>query len=397
MDNCPVRIPDMTLYYSRISTYGGGGLEMDPGVDEPGCPDLYHHKYVESDRSSEMDSWMLRYGLVIHEALYLMEEETLDYGEALTRVWDPALSMDRWEEAVTDLRGVVERGGLNLHTVAVEQDLSCHLYTDGEYGDVTYGGRIDWIGVDSNIGDVDVPTIYFADYKTNRGTPSRQDVEEWKQGVGYAMLVAANIERYLPGVESFRIVGIYDAIKRYAIHLEYTPERMEHFRAWASAIARTILRDEDHEPRLNPMCGWCPIRTECELWLGLPGEGAGLLERMSSTPLLERIEQMEEAQKIKGQLDKMIKSTQVAMKERIVVTKKAIPQGDSEWFISQGEKREVDIAVLFRLMGDEFLNVASVTLGKVDVWQEEHLDVDLGPAIRSVPGSPGLKKRKQGE
>jgi len=385
-----LKIPNQELHYSQIAAYGSGGIELDPGVVEPGCPDLYHARYVAKSRVAGWTNPLLTYGSVVHHALYLIEEESISQDEALERAWDASLSMERWEEAQKDLRRVIERGGIagGLHTVAVEQALSTEL-GDG----LRYGGVIDVVAVDDDV-QATVPTLYFTDWKTDRGVPTIESVRKWKQGVGYAMLLYDNFQQYVPWADDVRIVGIYDAIKRYPITMEYPLERIEAFRSWALAIYKIIEADTDHEPSYNPQCGWCPIRHDCKVWLGMPGKAEGVIARTRKKALRPRAQSLEEMKKTKSNLEQLIKETEGELKDQIHTTKKPFKVKGGEFYLDQGQQREVDMLEVARLMGDDFVRYAKVTLGDLDAWKEEHLDVSIDHAIRTIPSTYRLKYRK---
>lgn len=386
-----MKVPNSELHYSHIAAYGSGGIELDPGVAEPGCPDLFHARYVAKSRIKRIQSPLLTYGSVIHKALYLIEEETVSQDEALERAWDDTLSLDRFEEAQRDLRRVVERGGIagGLNTVAVEQHLSCDLL-DG----YRYGGTLDVIAVDSTLGDEPIPTLFFTDWKTDRGTPSRKDVEEWKQGRGYAMLLYDNFQKYVPWADDVNIVGIYDAIKRYPIAMPYSKEQIESFRAWATTIHKIIDADTEHEPRMNPGCGRCPIRVDCKVWIGLPGRGEGLIARQSKRSLKNRVESLQEMKDTKNRLDDLIKEIEAALRVEIQTGDKPFKVKGGEWFLDQGQQREVDWLEVAKLMGDEFVRRAKMTLADLDAWREDHPEINVDHLVRWVPSHVRLKFRE---
>lgn len=385
-----MKIPNKELHYSHLRAYGAGSIDLAPGEFETGCPRLYKSRYV-GRRRPEPGVGALSYGSTIHAALALIEAESVPPDVALARVWDPGMGMDRWEEAERDIRRVIERGGMvmGLHTIAVEQDLATDLYEDPEYGLIRYGGRLDVVAIQDD--DEDVPTLAVIDYKTDRGVPTRKFVEGWAQGIGYGMILYDHRAEFVPWADDVRIVGVYDAIKRYPMWIEYSRERIEMFRAWASAMASIILRDTTAEPVLNPGCSLCPIRDDCPAWQSLPGQGQGLLERLSKGSLEKKVAHLDEATTMQSRLDLWMKDVKQALIEHIRVAG-PLQAGQFEWYLDQGELREADVHRLAQLMGDQFPNVAKVTLGEFDKWVEDHPEVDLSSVIRTVT-TTRLKKR----
>ncbi len=388
-----MRIPGNELHHRHIATYGHGGDSFTE-EEEQGCPLLYKRRYVDRDVSSVVRE-ELTYGSVIHRALYLMEEETIEPGLALERSWDASLGFDRWEEAERDMRRVIERGGplTLLHTLAVEEKLSAPLFDDPKLGEVTVGGIIDVLAVDSEMDDP-VPNLYFVDYKTVRGAPSRKEVEDWLQGWFYAWLSRANAHRWFPEAKRVNIIGVYDAIKRYAIQVEYSDERLDAFETWMVAVAKKILRDDKAEPKLNPGCTWCPVRGDCPEWNGMPGDGTTLLDRLTKGKLEFRLGQFDDTKKLISKLKKLIDDTKVVAIEKIR-KEGALTIGGMVWELKQGKRREItEIKILHELMGDAFYAASSVRLGDVDDWLEEHREIDPETVFREYPGNVQLKSSK---
>src|SRR4051812_38595194 len=112
-----MRIPQNTLRTSHLRTYGSTGLDADTGTPIAGCPALYKAKYVEF-KLKEPRSFPLEFGTLIHDALYLAEEEDLALvPDALDKAWsrsDVPLDAAAYQEALDDLTAYMERGGLNL-------------------------------------------------------------------------------------------------------------------------------------------------------------------------------------------------------------------------------------------------------------------------------------------
>lgn len=371
-----MRIPNGELHHRHINTYGSGGVELT-GDPISGCPLLYKRRYVDRD-IPDLVKPELSYGSAIHRALYLMEEDNVPPEDAIQQAWDTVLPLERWEEALIDMRRIVERGGplTTLHTLAVEQELTMPLYDDPEFGPIRYGGILDVIAVDGGAFDEPIPTLYLQDYKTDRGVPTRRQVENWPQGKGYALLLRANAGLWFPDAERVKIVGIYDAVKRYPITLEYTDSQLDEFQSWAIAVSRLILRDETAEPKLNPGCTWCPVRQDCPAWNGLPGDAETLLDRLSKGKLEFRFKQMDAARTMITRLEKMVADTKAAVIEKIKA-EGPWTVGVDTWVVKRGNRREiVDMKRVHEIMGDDFYLVAAVGLGVLDKWLDDHREVN---------------------
>lgn len=386
-----VRIPEQVFRQSHAAAYGGGSLELVAGYDEPGCPLFYEAKYVKGSIPGGDTSWQREYGIAVHEAIAKFEEGATTPEDALKAVWPPGLGVDRFSEAVTDLTRLVERLGTATHTVAAEEDLTCPLYTDPDYGPVRLGGRIDRVAIDG----VNPHIIYFDDYKTDRRPPSYKNLERWFQGFWYGALVRANAGRWIADdqVDRVEVVGRYEAVKWYGLNRAFSNDDLDLFMAWAESLARRILRDKKAKPVLNPGCAWCPIRHDCPEWKKLPGIGVGLLERLAKTTLETRVPVMEEAADVRKKLEAQEEDITEALRERILRSGSFEVDGQS-WTLADAVRRYADPQAVHRIMGDEFYDAVSVTLGKVDDWIEEHPDrkVEMDRAIGQAPAKAKLKK-----
>ncbi len=392
-----MRLPGSMLYHSRIAAYGGGGYELIPGFEEPGCPMQYRMRYVENARTG-IESPVLAHGSAVHDALFLIEDEGVGVDEALRRSWPPGLDAVWYEEALSDLQGAIERGGIltQIHTIAVEQHLTAPLYEDEDFGPIEYGGYLDVIGVDN---DVDMtPRLYVGDYKTNRQPPSYRDLDHWMQGRSYAWLVLQNIERYLPGADpdTVEVVVIFDAVKHYALKKVWSRVELETWAAWAESVARTILRDKEGNPVLGPGCNWCEFKTKCPAWAKLPDIGRTLGEKLDGKTVEEQVKGLAKVTETRLFLEKEEARIKGRIVELVRASKEPVVLGDSQWFEEQGLTKEVDARKAHEVMGDEFYDAVTVRIGGMNDWKKDHLeDVErLDRTITLVPGNMSLKNRR---
>ena len=378
-----MKLPDLTLYHSRIARYGAGGLELDYGVAEPGCPRLYAATYHNDTPIVELPTMPTRYGSAVHAAIQLLDEG-VGVDEALQQVWDVRLGPDRYGEALKDLRDLVERGGVltQVHTLATEVELVAELYVDEDFGPIKYGGIIDYVGVGEG------PSLHFADFKTNRAPISRAQVERSRQFLGYGWLVRAHADDLLPGGLLVDVVGWLEALKHYSLPVVFTDLMLDEWAAWAAAVARTILRDDDPKPRLNPGCGRCGIRSDCPAWNSLPGEGSGLLSRVANTPLARRATALVKAKETKNRLAAFIDDTEAAIRETIELDDAPFKTNTHRWTLTQGEQKRVDGLQAHQIVGDRFYDLARVSIGELEQWGKDHPE-DRGAVQKAVQRLPG--------
>ena len=389
-----MRIPGAELHNRHLATYGAGAVELEPGVDEPGCPRLYRKRYVEK-QVPELRSMELSYGSAVHEALYRMEEETIPAQQALRESWDAGLGEERFHEALTDLRDMIDRGGAltMVHTVAVEQHLHMPLYEDEDFGPIRFGGILDLIGVDSTLSEP-VPNLLVVDYKSDRSPWSYADARAWRQGKGYGLLLRHNAAKYMPGIEHVNIIAIVEALKWYALPVEYSDEMLDEYQEWLISIARTILRDDKGAAKLNRACHYCSVKDDCPAWRQLPGQGTTVLERLKTVDLATRVGMMTKAKDIVSKLNSQIKEIDAALRDRVDADGSFVV-GDVEWFFDDVETTDIDVRLVQKVLGDQMWEIASVTKGKIEDLMKEkpELYADLSRCLRKVPGGRKLKTR----
>src|SRR3990167_9289229 len=340
-----MRIPGAELHNRHLATYGAGAVELEPGVDEPGCPRLYRKRYVEK-QVPELRSMKLSYGSAVHEALYRMEEETIPAQQALRESWDAGLGEERFHEALTD----------------------------------------------------PVPNLLVVDYKSDRSPWSYADARAWRQGKGYGLLLRHNAAKYMPGIGRVKIIAIVEALKWYALPVEYSDEMLDEYQEWLISIARTILRDDKGAAKLNRACHYCPVKDDCPAWRQLPGQGTTVLERLKTVDLATRVGMMTKAKDIVSKLNSQIKEIDAALRDRVDADGTFVV-GDQEWFFDDVETTDIDVRLVQNVLGDQMWEIASVTKGRIEDLMKEkpELYADLSRCLRRVPGGRRLKTRPVAE
>jgi len=378
-------VPENKARISLLRQYGKvPGLDIFEELN--GCPQRYK-SYIEGKR--EEKSYPLMYGTMIHEILWLAEEKEVPLlPNALEQCWNPQLPPEAYQEAVDDLTNFLDKGGLNLSMLCVEKELEMPLM---EYkGEVyTFGGRIDWIGLNPEEPSV----LYFVDYKSNRSPTSQNSLDLDLQMAAYGALIQANLSELILDMEPSKIMGILEQLKFNTLYTEITDERIEMFKSWASAMVRAIIDDEECKPVLNSWCGSCFRRFDCEEFKSLPDKGLELIASYSvnSTSLAERVGMMEKAKEVKRGLDNIIK----AVKEELITIGGGVYDG-FEYSPVTGWKKEYNLPALHDVLGVDFYNVIGVV--EKDLSQYERRNLEKKSQIESlrqkVPGSLRLQIKK---
>lgn len=343
---------EMTLSATQFRTYGAGGLTLVDHEDDKGCPRLYEAKYVSGTVPPQRKSYELGYGSFFHDVMFRMEEHGETPDQSIERAFDPVhMPAEFIAEARADLDRYMERGDspADLYgMLAVEQDLSALLYVDEEYGPVYFRGLIDWLAVDLEVENV----LHLGDYKTNRQPPRKENLFGDLQLRGYAWLVSQLWKRWVP--REPRLIVHLDVVKFRSIPIEYTEGDLEDWHAWAVAVARKILRDEEALPVLNPGCGFCPIREACPAYESLPELGAEIATASESFATdAQKIAWRDEANRIRLLLSKGVASVDDEMKER-AMTGGTFTVGSTTYARVPNNVVEVDLPALHAAMGDAF-------------------------------------------
>jgi hypothetical protein len=383
-----------TVSPSQMRVYGAGGFELEEQEQDRGCPRQYKARYV--DRTvPDIKSDILRYGSLIHDCFYLMEEEGIGPEEALERCFPADMDPKYWREALDDLDAYLVRGGpSNLyHTLDVEQHLDAELYVDEEYGPIWIRGIIDHLGVDPE----DDGLIHITDYKTNRAPATIEQVRGDSQLKAYSYLVMKNWHRY--SQTGFpRIVTHLDLVKWHDVEIRYSPADIEAWRSWAIAVVRKILRDEKAEPVLNSGCAHCPVKESCPVFIELPLTARNLLENRPDDPdqLAKWADQANEAQKL---LKKAIDEANDKFKATALRDGELVA-GGWRWFREPNWVNTVDMKQLHRAMGPVFYDVAKASKSAVEAaikdW-DEHAKKVVRQAIGRIADGNKVSKEKAGE
>lgn len=382
-----------TVSATQLRTYGAGGFRLIVHEEQRGCPRQWKAKYVERRVEAGDRSYALRYGSLVHAVLYVMEEEGLDPEEALDRCFPADAEPEMFAEARKDLQAYMERRAMprdRFATLGVELDLSAELYVDEVFGPIWYRGIVDWLGLDPEYPDV----LHAVDYKTNRTPPHDGDVKGDVQLKGYDWLVRQMMFRY----GGRRVVMHLDAVKWREVEVFYSDQEIEEWHAWAVAVVRKILRDEEAKPRLNPGCDWCPVKNDCPAYDTLPEQAQIVLGQAPDT-LNDREYALNWRDRANGYrllLEKAVKTIDASF-QQTAREKGVLTVGDWRWTLEPEWGDVIDMRALHAAVGDRFYDMVSVTKKAI-----EQVSLSLGTdglaamnaAISRVPIGTKVAKKK---
>lgn len=377
---------------SQFRTYGAADLVLDQHEDDRGCPRLYKRKYVDHDIPGEIRSPYLLLGRVLHEALHVMERDAVGPEEALQLVWSAKLPERAWKEAKGTLLRYLDRGGpmAMYATLAHELDLTAQLYVDEDFGPVMMRGIIDWIGLDP----LDQGLLHIVDYKNNQAPPKRDVLQGDVQLKTYDWLTRMNWDRWLPGLPPRTVVHL-DVLRYRDVEVRYSEAELEEWLAWAEAVARKILRDEEGKPSLNPGCAWCPVSHDCPAYQGLPGVAKGVaLRRTGKTP-----EQVwawrNELWRVRKLVEKALKDAEAQLEAEVEPAGGVLEFGNQRWRLDVGWESEVDWPRLHDLLGARFWSAVSTSKTAIDRATEgmdESTRAMARACVASHPAGTRIKK-----
>lgn len=398
-----MQIPDgpngfPTVSATQLRTYGAGGFRLAEQEDAKGCPRLYKAKYVEK-RVGDDRGWNLRYGAMVHHALYLMEEEAIGPEEALDRAFPADMTPEDYKEALADLTQYLERGSSptdRFGTVAVEVELDALLYEDEDYGPIYYRGILDWLGIDVE----DPSVLHFVDYKTNRTPPAVSDVLGDVQLKGYHYLIAANWSRFMQ-TDHPRIVTHLDAIKWREVSARFDEVDMDAWHAWVVAVVRRILRDDEANPRLNPGCAWCPVKADCPKWEELPQTAEEIRAgRPKGADVDTTLRWRDRANAVRLLLEKAVKEIDLDMQDQTRALG-GMTTKEYEFTLEPDWQEQQDVRALHRVLGsDVFYRIVTISkkaLKAATADAEPSMLAQVQQALRREPvGTKVVKKKRNG-
>lgn len=370
--NIPRR-PDgrMMLSASQFRTYGTGAFSVAFEEKPKGCPRKYYHKYVLDKQMADEEGYPLIYGKLWHSIMHLMDEEGLTPDEALEKAFSPEMPVDAWNEARADLQTYLSRGSSpsdRFHGVAMEIELEALLYVDEVYGEVWYRGFLDWIGLDPEFPHI----IHSVDYKTNRQPASRKQLDGDVQLKGYHWLIEENANRFTEGRKP-TIVTHLDIIKHSDLEVTYSRSDIEDWHSWAVAMARKILRDNEHEPITNTWCSSCPVRDTCPAFEGLPMEATAMEKELVGLESLEaKLEWADRANTVRLSLEKAVKAVKEDIEKKVRGQKDPLSVGPSTFMVAPDLKKLIDLRRLHGVLGNEGLySVCSTSETKLKEYTKD--------------------------
>jgi hypothetical protein len=374
-----------TVSPNQLRKYGAGGFG---GQEESrGCPRQYFARYVEHRVVEDRDpSGRMAYGSMFHDVLHRIERDDVTPDEALEQAFPPDMSPELFTEARSDLLQYLSRGSSpadRYATIGTEMDLHDFLYEDDEHGPIWCRAILDWAGIDPEFPNI----VHGVDYKTNQQPPSTEDVKGDIQLKMQAYLLDLYARRVLKIPNPIVIMHL-DCVKWREIEITYSESAMEDWHAWATAVCRKILRDNDHLPVLNKDCAQCPVSFDCPAYEALP-DAAKLLAGMM--PAVDELEKMlawrDSANKMRLLLKKAVEKADAVL-TGIAEREGELIIGKTTYVLGTSWTTEIDLVSLHRAIGADFYRVVRTSKTAIENASEEWDSTTLAAALACISRVP---------
>jgi hypothetical protein len=311
----------------------------------------------------------MRYGTVFHRMLEVAETQQIDPYAALAQVFPADMDPALFVEARRDLDAYLAREASPLdvmHTVGVEMDLQVPLYDDEDHGQIWYRAILDKALVDP-----DEPNVLHAvDFKTRGAPPSLADIRGDVQLKGQAWILRRYWQRAFPDAGTPVVWTHLDATKWRDVAVRYTDAELDDWHAWAVAVTRTILRDDEALPVVNLGCTSCVVRDDCPAYTDLPTHGARLARALASGELEDRIGWRDQANGVRLLLEKAVKAVDADVRA-YVEEHGTLVLGDQQWTEVEKTADICDLVRLSRLLGPLVWDVVKAVKGRVEALTED--------------------------
>lgn len=358
-----MKIPKNTISPTSLRTYGSGDALTEDHEEDRGCRRRWKAKYVDGVKE-EGFSYPLAYGSMFHRVMERIVSHGVDPREAVLSAIEPDATVEMVDELLADLEAYLARPADPMDDMAVlgtEVDLRFPLYVDDEHGEITFRAILDVLAMDPD----DPSTIHVKDYKSNRSPISGSDLAGDVQLRGQAWLVRRLASRWTSEPHP-RIVMHMDLVKYRDYVIEYTDDQLDAWETWAVAIVRTILRDEEAPPTLNPYCPSCPVQDTCPALADAPADALALAQALPDPEALAAGRQWrDEANRARLVLDKMVKAWDKTFEAQVRKAGEVEVLG-TRYAIAPKDVTAVDVFAIARALGDDFPKVATVSKAAID-------------------------------
>lgn len=356
-------IPKNTVSPSMLRAYGTGDVLTDDHEESRGCPRRWKAKYVDGIKETET-SYVLTYGSLFHRVMERIVAADVDPHEAVLDAIGPDVTVEMVDELLADLETYLARAGSDtdeMATLGTEVDLRIPLYTDVDAGEISLRVIIDWLGIDPD----DPGTIHVKDYKSNRAPISLSDLAGDTQMRAYAWAVAQVASRWTD-VPNPRVVIHMDLVKFRDYVYEYSPDEIDAWHTWATAMVRTILRDDEARPVINSYCSSCPVRDTCPAIASLPADALALTKAVPDEKDLAAGRQWRDrANAARLALEKVVKAWDLAFTKTLSQSGPVTLDGKT-YALEPTERTTVDVFAIARILGDDFPKVATVSKAAIE-------------------------------
>lgn len=261
------------------------------------------------------------FGSAFHDAAELIETELLSIEEAL-RVVFPAyvqwLTPSDLALLKSDLEALATRDYRGVRTIVAEDDWRVPL-CEHEGETIYFRFKLDRL-----YQVINSPSAFVQiDYKSSRYQKTQEEWNEDIQQKAYNW----GVPEVFPECES--LMQVVDQLRFGPVTLRRrTDEEREEIRAFLSELAIAVIEDDEHRPKWNQWCAFCPLKVDCPVVDELtefarttisviaPIEQDGRKKKVALDVLTmdDYVEQMEKAADAEKVLTKFVEAVKGALK-----------------------------------------------------------------------------------
>lgn len=274
-----------------------------------------------------MEADHLVFGTIIHEVLERYHRDpTKDIIEIFNEVWIkyPCTNLDYYREGNEMLKEYLIEP--SYHENPIARDSKGELLLERYFKfPLDKKGKVIASGVIDRIDHIDSTTCEIIDYKTSRMPYTKEELDKDEQLSLYALALPYVAPQY----EKAKLSVIFLRFKK--LTTERTPEELELVRDFYINLFHQIRLNDNPQPKLNPYCGWCPIRNKgCPLYKELTQDEKLLLGDVPDAPR-QLVEQLDS---VKAKI-KILEDRRYELEEAL----KNLIQGAGSDYIEMGSKK----------------------------------------------------------
>lgn len=219
----------------------------------------------EKDEPPEAINWTNVYGSAVHDAIAIVERESVSDDAAIQRIWPEYqhwLDPNDLDLMRQDLETYHTRTQLGYRLVANERDMRVPLFVyQGDKVPEMKGRQIYFrFKVDALYQSMTNAGVFLTrDYKSSKWPKTEEeihsDIQQWAYNFG--------LHEMYPEIES--LTQLYDMLRFGVTPTHKNAVQRQQIKAWLIKQVTAIIEDDALKPRQNDWCYTCPILMDCRV------------------------------------------------------------------------------------------------------------------------------------